>query len=56
MKIHQHNAGYMTEMSAMPLYGKKLFINLLIRNHWADFDETLCEASATETLYYLKKL
>ena len=36
MKIHQHNAGHMIKMAVMPIYG-----NLLSRNHWADFDETL---------------
>ena len=45
MKSHQHNAGHMTKMAAMPIYGKKLFKNLLSRNHWADFDESLYEAS-----------
>ena len=46
MKIHQHNAGHMTKMAAMPIYGKH-FKYLLSRNHWADFDETLYEASET---------
>ena len=23
MKMHQHNAGHMTKMAAMPIYGKK---------------------------------
>ena len=46
MKIHQHFAGHMTMMAAMPIYGKKFFFkNLVSRNHWADFDETLYEAS-----------
>ena len=45
MKIHQDNAGHMTKI-AMPIYGKTLK-NLLSRNHWADFDETLYEASET---------
>ena len=40
MKIHQDNAGHMTKMAAMLIYGKH-FKNLLSRNHWADFDETL---------------
>ena len=40
MKINQHNAGHMTKMAAMPIYGKKHFQNLLSRNHLADFDET----------------
>ena len=47
MKKHQHNAGHMTKMTAMPIYDKTHFKNLLSRNHWADFDETLYEASET---------
>ena len=31
MKIHQDNAGHMTKMAAMPIYGKD-FENLLSRN------------------------
>ena len=46
MKIHQHNAGHITKMAAMPIYGKKNFKNLSW-NHWADFNETLYEASET---------
>ena len=46
MKIYQHFAGHMTKMAAMHIYGKN-FKNLLSRNHWADFDETLYEASET---------
>ena len=42
MKIHQHNAGHMTKMAAMPIYGKNT-----LKNHWADFDETMYEASDT---------
>ena len=49
MKIYQHFAGHMTKMAVMPIFG-----NLLSRkNHWADFDETLYEASETYALYYL---
>ena len=47
MKNHQHNAGHMTKMAAMSIAGKKHFKNLCSRNHWADFDETLYEASET---------
>ena len=47
MKFHQHFAGHMTKMAAMPIYGKSTFENLLSRNHWADFDETLYEVSET---------
>ena len=25
MKIHQHNAGHMTKMAVMPIYGKNIF-------------------------------
>ena len=46
MKIHQDNAGHMTKMAAMLIYSETLK-NLLSRNHWADFDETLYEASET---------
>ena len=46
MKIYQHFAGHMTKMAAMPIYGKN-FKNLLSRNHWTDFDDTLYEASET---------
>ena len=49
MKIYQHFAGHVTKMAkmaSMPIYGKH-FKNLLSRNHWADFDETLHEASET---------
>ena len=48
MKIHQHNAGYMTKMTAMPIYDKKQhFKHLLSKNHWTDFDDSLYEASET---------
>ena len=29
MKIHQHNAGHMTKMAAMPIYGKKKTLKIL---------------------------
>ena len=47
MKIHQDNAGHMTKMAAMPIFGKKHFKNLISRIYLADFDETLYEASET---------
>ena len=53
MKNHQHNVGHMTMMAVMPIYGKKL---LLFRNHWADFDENLYEASENLAVYILFKL
>ena len=46
MKIHQDSAGHMTKMASMLIYGKH-FKKLLSRNHWADFDETMYEASET---------
>ena len=46
MKIHQHNAGHMTKMAAMPIYVKRLK-HLLSRNHWADSDESFNFASET---------
>ena len=57
MKIHQHNAGHMAKMAAMPIYGKNtLKSNLLSRKHWTDFGETLNDASETLALYILLKL
>ena len=52
MKIHQHYAGHMKKMAAMPIYGESTLKKLLSRNHWVDFDETLYEASETLALYY----
>ena len=46
MKIHQHKAGHMTKMAVMRIYGKTLK-NILSRNRWAYFDETLYEAPDT---------
>ena len=54
MKINQHNAGHMTKMAATP-YMIKHFKNLLSRNHWADFDETLYEASETSRFGHIHK-
>ena len=47
MKIHQHNAGHMTKMAAMPIYDKntsKIFFSGITG---LIFDETLYEASET---------
>ena len=46
MLIQQHNACHMTKMATMQMYGKNT-LNLYSRNHWADIDETLYEASET---------
>ena len=40
MKIYWHNGGHITEMAAMPIYAKKTFENLPLRNRWTDFHET----------------
>ena len=36
---NQHDAGHMTKMATMPIYGKKHFINLLLQNQLTDFQE-----------------
>ena len=35
-KVYSNGPGHMTEMAAMPIYGKNLKKNLLIRNQKAD--------------------
>ena len=50
MKINQHNAGHLSKMSVMLIYGKPLK-NLLSRNNWADFDEILFEPLDTLAFY-----
>ena len=47
MKIYKHDAGHMTKMAAMPIFGKKTFKNLLHRNQRADFHYTLYVAFGT---------
>ena len=54
-KIWWHDAGHMTKMAATPLYGKKPFKNLLLRNRQADFHETWYEASGTPAHHSLFK-
>ena len=43
--MYINNPGHMTRMAARPIYGKKNFKNLLLRNQWTDFYETWLEAS-----------
>ena len=50
MKICQHNASQLTKMAAMPIYMVKHFKNLLSRDNWADFDESLYEPPETQVL------
>ena len=33
MKIHQHFAGHLTKMAAMPIYGKNTFLMKLCMKH-----------------------
>ena len=54
MKINLHDAGHMTKMAAMPIYGintKKL----VSRNQWFNFDKTWYEASEIQAYYILFK-
>ena len=53
MKIYQHDAGIMTKMAAMPIYGKNL---KNLRNQWTDFHITWYVASGTPAHYILFKL
>ena len=39
--------GHMTKMASTPIYGKKTFKNLLLRNQWTDFHETWYVALGT---------
>ena len=55
MKIYRHDAGHMTKMAAMPIYGKKPFKNLLLWNQWTDFHETWYVASGTPAHHSLYK-
>ena len=45
-KVCSQHLGHMTKMAVMPIYGNNPSKTLL-RNQWADFHETLCEASGT---------
>ena len=40
MKIYWHDAGHMTKMAAMPIYGKT-FQKSSFWNRWTDIHETL---------------
>ena len=55
MKIYRHDAGHMTKMAAMPIYGKNPFKNLLLRNRWTDFHETWYVTSGTPAHHSLYK-
>ena len=55
MKIYYHDAGHMTKMAAMPIYGKSTLKNLLPWNQWNDFKETWYVASGTPAHHSLFK-
>ena len=55
MKIYYYDAGHMTKMVTTPIYGKKPFKNLLLRNRWTDFHETWYVASGTPAHHSLFK-
>ena len=55
MKIYTNEMGHMTNMAAMPIYGKNLK-NLLLQNHWTDDLETLYVALFMQDLPRLFKL
>ena len=46
MNIIQYDAGHMTKLAAIPIYGKNPS-KIFFRNQRADFHETLYEASGT---------
>ena len=54
MKIWWHDAGHMTKMAAMPIYGKTLK-NFLLQNQQADFHEIWYVASRTPAHHSLFK-
>ena len=43
MKDYFHDAGHMTNMAAMPIYG-----NTILKIQWANLDETLYVTSGTQ--------
>ena len=49
-----NNPGHTIKMTTMPI--QKQFKILLLRNHWADFNETWHEASGTGALQCVYKL
>ena len=54
MKIYINELGHMTNMAAMPIYGKNLK-NLLLQNQWTDDLEIWCVALCTQVLPRLFK-
>ena len=47
MKIHQHFAGHVTKMAAMPIYGKNTLKIFFPRTTGQILMKTLCEALET---------
>ena len=54
MKIYLHDAGHMTKMTAIPIYGKN-HSKIFFRNQWADFLETWYVALGTPAHHSLFK-
>ena len=54
MKIYNHDAGHMTKMENMPIFGENLQ-NLLLRNQRADIHETWFVALGTPARHSLYK-
>ena len=55
MKMYRHDAGRMTKMAAMPIFGKNSSKILLLQNRWTDIHETWYEASVTPAYHSLFK-
>ena len=55
MKVYTNELGHMTNMAAMPIYGKNLK-NLLLQNQSTDDLETLYVALSMQVLFRLFKL
>ena len=53
--MYINNLVHMTKVAAMPIYGKKIFKNLFLRNRWIDFKETWHEASMAKVLQCIYK-
>ena len=53
--VYINNPGHMTKMAAMPIYGKNLVKNLLLRNHWTNFNQTWHEALMAQALQCVYK-
>ena len=53
--MNLRDAGHMTKMAAMTMYGKNSKKKNCFQNQWVDFDETWYEASEIKAHYILFK-